>query len=318
LEQCEDRVVPANLQLTVTVLGDTHVANQLTLREAIADSNNNIPSSFNSISFASNLWGQTITLNPTQGELVLTEPVVIGSLNMTSNVTVQPDPTSQTKIRILHAQAGLELDDVNLTGGSVATGAGGGLLVDGTFASLSNCTVSNNTAPSGGGLALINGASSLQMSNCTIKNNTATGSGGGIYVGVSSAQMYLHTSAITLNTAGTNGGGIYTIAGVDLLDNVEVGTNTAQELGGGVYAQTGANGTITVNNGSNIHDNKLTDPNGNGGGIYLFSGALALDSISFKNNVAGTGTGVYVATGASVTQSNVTWNNNSLYNANNP
>jgi hypothetical protein len=315
VEQFEDRLVPAsNLSVTVTTLGDTPVAGQVTLRQAIDDSNTNVPSSFNQISFASSLWGKTITLDPKQGELLITQPVVIGSLSMTSNVTVQPDPTSKTQIRVLHTKAQLELDEVNLTGGAVPKSDGGGLLVDGTSALITDCNITKNSAFSGGGIALNNTASSLLLNDSTVSNNTAAYSGGGVYVGASAAQMFVTNAAIDLNTAGSFGGGIYTVGDVNNLNNVDVGQNQAQSAGGGIWAAPGAAGNISLTNGSNVHDNQLLNPNGQlGGGIYLSNGSVTLNTVTIANNKATTGNGMYVAKGATTSETGVTWTNNTEY-----
>src|SRR5262249_61904223 len=56
--------------------------------------------------------------------------------------------------------------------------SGGGQYVDiGSTTTLSNCTVSGNSAVAGGGVA---NQGTLSVASCTINNNTATSAGGGI------------------------------------------------------------------------------------------------------------------------------------------
>ena len=136
---------------------------------------------------------------------------------------------------------------------------GGGIYLDwrsaGT-ATITNSTISNNSASDGGGV--YNEDSTLTIINSTISNNTATGQdansgsvltplGGGIYsnglygsttIGITT----LINSTIADNTAPT-GGGIYVNGGLVTLTNCTVAYNTANSpggwSGGGIFAYNG-------------------------------------------------------------------------------
>jgi predicted outer membrane repeat protein len=100
--------------------------------------------------------------------------------------------------------------------------------------------VSGNTARSGGGIA----AGMVTLSNCTVSGNTASaGQGGGISAGVST----LVNTTVNGNTAGTDGGGVS--GDVQTLTNSTVSGNTASGRGGGLYVGnvTLLNVTITGN-----------------------------------------------------------------------
>jgi hypothetical protein len=119
-----------------------------------------------------------------------------------------------------------------------------------------------------------------------------------------------------LNVSGFNGGGIYTTAGDVLLDNVELAYNETQNKGGGIYADPGAQGTVTIEGGSNIHENACVNgsrANQKGGGIYLASGFISLDTVTIANNNANTGDGLYRVSGTTASSTNVTYTNDTAY-----
>lgn len=84
---------------------------------------------------------------------------------------------------VLEVDSGVSvsISDLTISGGSVSSVGGGGLLNQGT-AMLTDCTLSGNTALGGFGGGLFNSstASDLVMTECTISGNAAD-SGGGLY-----------------------------------------------------------------------------------------------------------------------------------------
>ena len=107
--------------------------------------------------------------------------------------------------------------------GNSASGFGGGLSVNGTV-SLTNCTISGNTATVGGGGANVY-TGSTTMTNCTVSGNQTSGSRAGIIFNFGT--LNLRNLTISGNTA-ANGGGIYhTLNGLLTIRNSIVSANTA-------------------------------------------------------------------------------------------
>ena len=80
-------------------------------------------------------------------------------------------------------------------------GLGGGILVTHGILTVSNTTVSQNTAPKGGGLGVHSGGS-LALVNATIHLNSASESGGGLYEGAGLGGTMANT--VLSNNAGGN------------------------------------------------------------------------------------------------------------------
>src|SRR5262249_47026288 len=134
---------------------------------------------------------------------------------------------------------------LTLSGGNAGYyGAGGGLLNYGT-ATLTNCTVSGNSAGGGGGLLNYGTAT---LTNCTVSGNSAGFGGGGVYnagtatlinctvSGTSDEQLftYFGTTAIT-NTI---------VAGEFSIFGAVSGSNNLIGSGGSVGLINGVNGNI--------------------------------------------------------------------------
>ena len=119
-------------------------------------------------------------------------------------------------------------------GGGVANAAGGTLTI-------TDSTVAANLAPAAAGVFIAMGNATLTQS--TVSNNSAAGGAGGIF-NVDGA-MTIVNSTISGNSAQGNGGGI-TNTGELMIRNSTIADNTAGMSGGGVY-NTGA-GTATVQN----------------------------------------------------------------------
>ena len=117
------------------------------------------------------------------------------------------------------ADLGITVDIRNsfIDGNSSNTGSGGGVFLFDATASITNCTISNNTARNNGGGIFATGyfeSISVTIENSTLSGNTATVGGGGIYmrriapvpaVGILSVRH----STITNNAAATNFGGVW-------------------------------------------------------------------------------------------------------------
>ncbi len=244
-----------------------------------------------------------------------------GTLGITSNaedipVDMMPDvvvPTITAPTISMNEATG---DDPDQGGGGIyATPSGDIILFDAEV----SMNVASGTSGSGGGIF---SAGSLSVTNATITGNTANRAGGGIED--AAGTVLLVNVMLTDNSIDTarpgNGGGLHSGGGDVTIRRGTVSGNTAVE-GGGLWS----NGTLTINGGAegdasyddDAEDgdrNGFTTVSGNeatggmagigGGGIYVESGGVAsvryalIDGNS-ASGASGSGGGVFVADGAS-------------------
>ena len=264
LEAMEDRWVPS----TLTVLNNLD-SGAGSLRADIAAAH-----SGDTIVFAPGLNGQTIAL--TKGELLINKNLTIAGPGA-GQLTVSGNHHS----RVFEVAAGMQvnLSGLTLSNGLAVAANGGGILVDaGAVLTLSNSTLSGNSASfnskgiggQGGG---IDNSGTATVSGCTLSGNTtqfpdgATGGGGGA--------IYNHATLTVNNNSVVSG-------------NSTIGIENL--------------GTATVS-GSTVSDNS-------GNGIYNFNfGTLTVsDSILSRNSASGNGGGIY--NGGTATISNCTLSGN--------
>jgi hypothetical protein len=154
-----------------------------------------------------------------------------------------------------------------IASGAFPAHAGGGIYNDHSILTLTNVTVSGNTANSGGGVyndGQVSGSASLTIINSTISGNTATADGGAVWnngTTSGSATLNVTNSTISGNNANFSGGGI-----------CNVGT-------GGTASVTITNATITNNRSDN--DNNGV---GGGGGILASTGPVTLRNSIVQGN----------------------------------
>jgi hypothetical protein len=126
------------------------------------------------------------------------------------------------------------LDGFTITNGNAAgtgeDGRGGGVNNNNSNPTLSNLTVSGNTAATGGGM--FNYYSSPILTNVIFSGNTA-GYGGGMYNVFSN--LTLTNGAFTGNMVVNQGGGMMNDYSNPTLTNVTISGNLAGEIGGGIY-----------------------------------------------------------------------------------
>ncbi|GHA20591.1 hypothetical protein GCM10008090_33120 [Arenicella chitinivorans] len=241
----------AKLNLTVTSTADDNGAG-CTLREAIATTNArgdldngcfNIGSQPDDhiIQFAPNVAGQTITLAGSE-------------LTVTGSVSINPNGASTTidanqASRVMSVTSGtVQLDHLVISGGSASVGAtrGGGLYAgDWSSVSISNSTLSGNSASVGGGLHAQDSAS-VSISNSTLSGNSARFYGGGLHA-QDSASVSISNSTLSGNSAHSRGGGLYAeySASVSIINSTLSG-NSAVFGGGGLVATDTA--SVSINN----------------------------------------------------------------------
>jgi uncharacterized repeat protein (TIGR01451 family) len=188
----------------------------------------------------------------------------------------------------------LAMNDVTLDHNTGNISGGGIVIWDGGTITISNSTISNNTAtftPTfssayGGGIWATQPAPSgtLTLNNVTLNGNQAVAAGGGSGAG----------GALYSSTPGTT----YQI-------NIHGGSitgNTSPGDGGGLFGD-----KITIDSGTVISGNTATT--GNGGGVEGFSQLTINAGTVITGNAAGlAGGGVSVGSGGSITKSTITNN----------
>jgi CSLREA domain-containing protein len=159
--------------------------------------------------------------------------------------------------------ASASLDRLTITGGTRAHGGGVEAQLPGAKATITNSTLTNNTATfTGGAIDVFSpaAAATVTLINSTVSGNTApntgnNGSGGGINV-EDNAVFNATNSTISGNSAVVNGGGMFvqTTATANLLSST-ITANTAAN-GGGTF-QTAANAVLNLK-GSILAGNTAT------------------------------------------------------------
>jgi parallel beta-helix repeat protein len=237
--------------IPVTNLNDTGAGS---LREALDEANTD--SDLDRILFKSKLSG---TIHLTAPLAFVFYPVNIVGPGARK---VSVDAGNYRHFIINSSADGTTISGLTLTGGN--TGDEGGAISSFGDLTLSNTTVSGNTADAGGGGIHATFDSDLVIRSSTISGNIG-GTGGGDYGGGilvnDGAALSLIDSTVSGNSAGEDGGGIYITGGADSeIRNSTITANTAvEDDAGGVWAfdsPTSLRGTIVAGNeaGNGTHD----------------------------------------------------------------
>ncbi len=209
---------------------DMPVVGEIDLRQAIVQANTN--GGVETITFDKTVFKTPQTISLTGGQLELSDTT--GTVTITGpnvGVTVSGDGLS----RVFEVEAGVtaSISGMTITGGSAPGGSvisGGGLANYGGTTTLTNCTVSGNSASVGGGL-YTNSAGTTTLTNCTISGNSAEWDGGLENVGTTT----LRNCTVSGNSAAVVGGGLGNFFGGTMtLTNCTVSGNSATGGGGGV------------------------------------------------------------------------------------
>jgi hypothetical protein len=277
----------------VTTAADPgQLAGKLSLREAVNLANAYATASSRAtITFdTAQMGSSTVTLR--EGELVLAVsggPVGLETIDGGGTVSVSGNHASE----VFAVEAGVYAD---LTGLTIQDGysddSGGGILNLGTL-TVSNATLSGNSAPffAGGG---IYNAGTLTVSNATLSGNSAF-LGGGIYS--ASGMVTLGQTTLSNNAATSVGGGIDNLATLTLTDGT-LSDNSAGFDGGIENA-----GTLTLSNAT-LSGNSAAK---NGGGIGN-DGTLTVSNTTLSRNSASSGGGIFNDVDGTLTLSNATLN----------
>ncbi len=178
-----------------------------------------------------------------------------GTLNLSQNVTITgPGANLLTvsgnkAVTVFSIGAGVTASISGLTianGSNTATGIGGGIVVNsGSMLTVSNSTLSGNSAKSqGGGIA--NNGGTVIVSSSTLSNNTANGGQGGGILNGGGGMMTLDNSTITGSWGYTGGAGILDNGTSLTVSNSTITGNTSYDGSGGGISVGG--GTVTITN----------------------------------------------------------------------
>ena len=154
---------------------------------------------------------------------------------------------------------------------------GGGLYNRGGTTTLTNCTISANSAASFGG-GLDNFGSAITLTICTVIGNRAGASGGGLLNNDSTTTL---TDCTVSGNSAINGGGLYGFSGTTTLTgSTIVSGNSASNSGGGLFD---AGGTTMLNSFASVNGNSAgTD----GGGVMTAGGTTTLIDSAVSGNIA--------------------------------
>ena len=246
---------------------DYNVSNETELRGAIENGANitltqdiTIGSAitFNDgITVTINLGGHTLNRNSTSDNRSQVIGVFSGSTLNISNGTLTGGWGGDGGII---NQATLNMTNVTINGNK-GNDRGGGISNNGTL-TMTGCTVRNNTSrdgtsPAGGGGIFNYNGKTATLTNCTITGNTAsTYAGGGI---CNYGTMTLNNCSITNNNATTKGGGIFCSTTSTLsINGCTITGNSAGSYGDGIYIDNSTFNmqglcTVTGNTDSNIY-----------------------------------------------------------------
>jgi hypothetical protein len=246
----------------------------------------------------------TVTLN--SGQLNITSDITITAPD--AGVTITRDATAaQFGILAIDTGASAELTGLTISGGDAgATGKGGGIYSSGT-ATLTNCTLSGNTAGVlggtlggyGGGM-YADAGSTTTLTDCTVSGNTA------IYAGGVNSYGALTMDHCTLsNNIADHGGALENDHGTTTMTYCTVSDNRTTVGGGGAIFWEGqatlTNCTFSDNSGSrggglwinnatvqlvNTTVSGNTARTTNGGGLYNFHGNVTLTNCTVSGNSA--------------------------------
>jgi CSLREA domain-containing protein len=275
--------------ITVNTAVDEIDTNGLcSLREAITNANSNTAtypdcaagSGIDTISFAGN---HTITLAGVHLPQIFSEIIINGKGAANTIIQANASPNTAT-YRIFYVTGSLTLNNLTLRHGRCNGGcnsgflsnAGGAIYNDGGILTVTNSTISGNSAESGG--AILNWGGTLSVTNSSFTFNNAL-SGGALHNIQTTAVVT--NSTISGNNAEQIGGGIYNYSGNLTITNSTFSGNYAANTGGGIYSSAGAEeDTVTITN-STLFGNTATK----GGGIYN-NGYLWIENGTLSGNTA--------------------------------
>ncbi|HEX4131744.1 MAG TPA: choice-of-anchor Q domain-containing protein [Pirellulales bacterium] len=269
--------------IVVTTASDAVSHSGESLRDAIATANADAHNgTSDTITFAANLNGQTITLSQATLELGA-GGAGTGVISIVGAGQVTISGASAYTVFTVDAGVTASLQGLAITLG-YSSADGGGIINAGTL-TVSNSTLNGNIALEGGG---IDNTGTLTVSNTTIVGNTANGEGlnggAGIYNNGGTATITNTFFSANLATgyyySNAGGGGGIRNLGTMTVGGSEFDGNTAT---GGVGAGGAVNnsGTMTISDSSFSNSSSFQS-----GGAVMNSGTLSVNNSTFAQNSA--------------------------------
>ena len=262
VEALEDRLVPTTFHVT-SVLDDGSAG---TLRWAVGQANAN-PGP-DSIDFQ---VSGTVLLS---GQLpAFTDAATTTVTAPSGGITL--DAHGASSIIFVQRGASVGLTGLTLVHGSSGS-QGGGVFNEGTL-SLTDCTISGNTAAGFGGGVYNTPSSTLTLASCTVSGNSAYAAGG-IW---NNGTLTLTNSTLSGNSASL-GGGILNFGPLTLTNSTLSGNSATSGSGGGLY---NFQGPASLTNCTLSGNSAATS----GGGIVNY------DTLTLNNSIVANSTGGDIA-----------------------
>jgi parallel beta helix pectate lyase-like protein/S-layer family protein/polymorphic membrane protein len=249
--------------ITVSNVNDSGVGS---LRGAIAAA-----SPGDTITFDPSLSGQTIILAST---VTIDKNMTINGLGM-NQLTISGNNVS----RVFYINSGVTvtLDSLIIAHGKSPYGSSGGGIFNAGALTVTNSTISENSAAYGGGI--FNEGGTVMMIDSTLSYNNVYMYGGGVY---SQGGTVTVSNSTLSNNASVVGGGVYNAGGTMMVSNSIFSYNSGDPLmssaAGGIYNI----GTLTISD-STFSNNSAQD---SGGGIFHSGGTLTITNSIFSGNSA--------------------------------
>jgi hypothetical protein len=225
------------------------------------------------------------------------------SFTSTGGRAIITPPTGGGRVFTVGSGVTISFDHVTIDGGAltvVGTDRGAGILNNGNT-TLTNCTLSNNSAAASGGAVYNSSGATLSMTNCTIAGNSVSGNANVGGAAISNAgTVALTNCTVAHNTSSGVAGGLdnrndfsFTIKNTLVAGNTGganpdlAGTLTSQDynlVGNGTGATfSGATAHNQVGTGAAPIDARLgplQDNGGNSDSVALLPGSPAIDAIA--------------------------------------
>jgi hypothetical protein len=282
---------------TVDSLLDTADPGHTTLRDAITSANQ-LGNEYSTITFASGLSGDTITLNGTELPHITNSTTIQGP---TGGISIDGDYNS----RILYASATqVTISGVTIQHGTADNGAG--IFLQAGNLTVQDSTLTGNIADTGNGGGIYVHTGNLTVDSSTISDNESHDFGGGISENATSISNHAGNTTIRNSTLSGNstvnyGGAVYfNYQSQATVQNTTVYGNYSGGVGGGFYHFGQGAGPGLVITGSTITLNYANDRGGGVGsaGTSGFSQPTIRDSIVSDNETtAGPGSDISADTG---------------------
>ncbi|WP_370688308.1 cadherin-like domain-containing protein [Flavimaribacter sediminis] len=274
------------------------------LREAIAFANNmddadGVDGSNDTITFDSSVFGNGAAIYLEYGQLrIMSDITIDGDVDGDGKADVTVDGNSNSRVFFFGGEGVSTIQSLIVSGGNSGD-AGGGIRVDyDTTLEIADSAISDNVVSYVGGGVVNYGI--LSLTNTTVSGNSAS-SGGGI---ANSGELILTNTTVVENTANV-GGGLNTIESATLV-NTTISGNTADIRGGGINNESifdstaflGLENTIVLGNSGGEVSGGYSDDGGNliGDGIIDANDVFA----TTQNLPDGTVAGVVADNGGSV------------------